>query len=116
METDVAESREDWGQGISRYARRLARLCLLKQRCGEDHQVLRTEINLMDMARSKLQASILRKVDVDAFRDLRPDIEFLVRQEAKDSVRLWAEDRRTADEVRTAIDKEPLDSLFLLDC
>lgn len=44
------------------YACRLARLCFLKGHCHEpDHPVLQTEIQLVEMARSKLMEQVMMK-------------------------------------------------------
>ncbi len=80
-----------------------------------------TEIQLMDMARSKLQEAFLRKVDAEGFQRMRTDLEYAIRQAAKD---IAIQDLLPqpsfpgtfSQAILDAIDREPLDSLFHLDC
>lgn len=52
----TAEIYEDpFYESMRTYASRLARLCFLKQKCEQDHPVLLTEQELVEMAKSRLQ-------------------------------------------------------------
>ena len=115
METGLGE-RTGIDRFLGKYAHRLARLCVLTAQCPEDHPMLSTERNLMDMARSKLQEALLRKLSVDGFRRMRPDLEYLIRQSAKEDASLWSVPAGSRAPILRAIDAEPLDSLFTLDC
>lgn len=56
MELMTAEFHEDpLHESIRTYASRLARLCFLRRRCDGDHPVLLTEVELVEMAKSRLQ-------------------------------------------------------------
>lgn len=44
---------------LSVYSNRLARMLFLEMACGRDHPVLRSEITLVEMARSKLREQML---------------------------------------------------------
>ena len=78
--------------------------------------MVRTEKNLMDMARSNLQEAMLRKYSIDGFRRLRADLECIIRQSAKENASLQDLSEGDRSSIMEAIDGDSLDSLFCLDC
>jgi hypothetical protein len=100
---------------LRRYATRFARFCLLRHRCPSDHPVLSTEVQLVDMARSKLQEELLSGLSVDGLARMRADLEFEIRQTARDWVLAQPVDGSVIAAVLEAVDREDLGRLFLLD-
>ena len=89
-------------------------MCYLRHRCPPDHPILSTEIQLVDMARSKLQEELLLKTSVDALMRMRDDLEFEIRQVAKDWVLSHSMGEGARASVLEAVDGEDLGRLFLL--
>jgi len=107
---------EAWdGKFLEKYAIRFARLCLLRCFCPPDHPILVTEIQLVDMARSKLQEEFLSRLSTDALARARSDLEFEIKQAAKDWVFVQPVDANIIATVLEAVDREDLDRLFLVD-
>lgn len=108
-------SRTSGDRFLKKYAMRMARLCYLRHHCQRDDPVLATEMQLMDMAHSKLQEALLSRSSVDALGRMRCDLEFEIRQLARE----WATSEPMGKEARTSvlelIEGEDLSRLFLLD-
>jgi hypothetical protein len=69
----------------------------------------------MDMARSKLQEDLLSRVSIDVLRRMQNDLEFEIRQMAKDWVLSHPMEKDTRASVLEDVDGEDLSRLFLLD-
>ncbi len=89
-------------------------MCYLKHHCSSDHPILSTEVQLVDMARSKLQEELLFRTSVDALTRMRDDLEFEIRQAARDWILSRPMDEDVRASVLKAVDEEDLSRLFLL--
>lgn len=96
------------------YATRFARLCYLRTVCPEDHPVVTTEKQLLDMARSKFQEAMFSKYDEDDVPGIRPILESEIRRLAKSGLEQQISDLETRRRVSSSIDEESFDRLFIV--
>lgn len=99
---------------LKKYATRLARLCLIRCQCDEGHPVLATELHLVDMARSKLREELLSRSPMDVVQRMREDLEFEIRQTAKEYLCGMVVDAEVRDRASARIDDADLADLFVM--
>lgn len=99
---------------LKKYAVRLARLCLIRCRCEKDHPVLTTEVHLVDMARSKLREELLSRSSVDAIARMRCDLEFEIRQLAREHLEGMCTDDVVRAQAMKEVDTADLGTIFLM--
>ena len=96
------------------YATRLARLYFLQHACSDNHPVLVAEQQLIEMARSKLQESLLASFSVDEILKTRPYIVWWIRSIAKIRACSHIDGEKAQKAVTLSIDGDKLDDLFKL--
>jgi hypothetical protein len=108
----TAEFQEDALQeSIRIYASRLARLCFLRHRCDDDHPVLLTEQELVEMARSRLQEQAVMRFgqDLEAKSYL---LAATIRRLAAKWIVCTIDDEDERDVILTAIHQENVAAIF----
>ncbi len=88
---------------LKTFSHRLARLMLLRIRCEADHPVLIVEMELIEMAKSKLQEFIMTQVSKDSIRLLKPILETWIRVAAQERALSFDEDDYIKEQVLSAI-------------
>ncbi len=102
----------DIPNSVKTYATRLARLYFLQHACSDDHPVLIAEQQLIEMARSKLQESLLVSFSVDEILKMRPYIAWWVKSIARIRACSHIDGKDAQGIVTLSIDDEELGDLF----
>lgn len=110
--SNIKENNADIYRLITTYSSRFARLHFLKYFCFDDHPVLKTEINLVEMAKSKLQERLLIDFDSNNISKIRPIIEGCIRNMAKNNLNAYIDDGDIKIIISCDMDNDKLDDLF----
>jgi len=97
---------------IKTYAARLARLYFLQHFCPDDHPVLNTEKQLIEIARSKLQEALLKTFSIEEILKMRPYVVWWIKSIAKIRACSHIDGEEARDAVTSSIDSEKFDDLF----
>lgn len=94
------------------YASRLARLYYLRQFHSSNKSVLITEQHLVEIARSKLQESLLKTFTIDEIKANRSYLVWWIKSIAKIRACSHVDDNGIQRTIESSIDREKLDELF----
>ncbi len=109
----IGFSRDEVPDHIRVYSGRVARLLFLKKYCEEGHPVLETELNLVEMARSKLQECLMSSRGFEGMLRSRPEVERNLRASVKARLAHHADDPDTLKDLSLQVDALSFDDLFL---
>lgn len=94
------------------YARRMARMSFLRRHVEEGHPVLVTELQLIEMARSKLLEELISQHGMEGLLAVRSDVLEQVRSAMRRSASSLVSDAGGRAQLYADIESEPLDGLF----
>lgn len=84
---------------------------LLRNRCEAGHPVLSVEMDLVEMAKSKLQEHLMSRYSSDSRRLLKPLLESWIRATAQERILSFDEDDSVKETVMVAIQNENLEDV-----
>lgn len=100
------------GKAVRTYALRIARRCFLSHFCSDDHPVYRTELDLVEMARSALQEQILASIPAAGIPAAKTGIESRIRLIARKRIGAFSENEDILKNAIEALAKESFEDLF----
>ncbi len=94
------------------FAARYARLCFLRRRCNDDHPVLITEVQLVEIARTKLREQLLIRYGSVGMQSRELKISVVIKSMARRCIESTLDDEFERDQVLELIESGDLSEVF----